>query len=56
MASGGILTQLQGGATAKASSYQFAVSGIVLIAVVILLPDGLSVGARRLVDRVRARA
>ena len=55
MASGGILTQLQGGATAKASSYQFAVSGIVLIAVVILLPDGISVGARRLIDRVRAR-
>ncbi len=56
MASGGILTQLQGGATAQASSYQFAVSGVVLIAVVILLPDGLSVGARRLVERARARA
>lgn len=56
LASGGIVTQLQGGATAKASSYQFAVTGIVLIAVVILLPDGLSVGARRMFDRVRARA
>ena len=29
---------------------------LVPIAVVILLPDGLSVGARRLVHRVRARA
>ncbi len=47
LASGGILTLLQSGATGQTSSYQFAVSGIVLIVVVILYPDGLSVAARR---------
>jgi ABC-type branched-subunit amino acid transport system permease subunit len=47
LASGGILTQLQGGATGNASSYQFAVSGIALVVVVILYPDGLSNAVRR---------
>ena len=52
LASGGILTQLQGGATAKASNYQFAVSGLLLIVVVILAPDGLAVTGRRLAEHL----
>jgi ABC-type branched-subunit amino acid transport system permease subunit len=55
LASGGILTKLQGGATGEASSYQFAVSGVVLIVVVILAPDGISVTAHRLASRLRRR-
>jgi ABC-type branched-subunit amino acid transport system permease subunit len=55
LASGGVLTQLQGGATGDASSYQFAVSGIALIVVVILYPDGLANAARRGVLRLRGR-
>ena len=54
LASGGVLTRLQGGATGDASSYQFAVSGIALVAVAILYPDGIANGVRRLVDRVRS--
>jgi ABC-type branched-subunit amino acid transport system permease subunit len=52
LASGGLLTQLQGGATGDTSSYQFAVSGIALVAVVILYPDGLSNAVRRGVARL----
>ena len=46
VASGGILTQLQGGNTGNASSYQFAVSGIMLVAVAILYPDGVVAALR----------
>ena len=53
LASGGLLTQLQGGATGNASSYQFALSGITLIAVAILWPDGLVVALRRGFTRLR---
>ena len=53
LASGGLLTQLQGGATGNASSYQFALSGIMLIAVAILWPDGLVVAVRRGFTRLR---
>ena len=53
LASGGVLTQLQGGATGNASSYQFALSGILLIVVAIFYPDGISVAVRRGLDRVR---
>ena len=53
LASGGLLTQLQGGATGNASSYQFALSGIMLIAVAILWPDGLVVALRRGFTRLR---
>ncbi|MEP6623086.1 MAG: branched-chain amino acid ABC transporter permease, partial [Acidimicrobiia bacterium] len=56
LASGGVLTQLQGGATGDASSYQFAVSGIVLIVVAILSPDGLVVAFRRGLTRLRGVA
>ncbi len=52
LASGGVLTQLQGGATGNASSYQFAVSGIALIVVVILYPDGISNAIRRGLSRL----
>jgi ABC-type branched-subunit amino acid transport system permease subunit len=55
LASGGILTQLQGGATGETSSYQFAVSGVVLIVVVVLYPDGVTLAARRGFDRLRGR-
>jgi ABC-type branched-subunit amino acid transport system permease subunit len=47
LASGGVLTQLQGGATGNTSSYQFAVSGIALIVVVIVYPDGIANAVRR---------
>lgn len=47
LTSGGIVTQMQGGATGDASSYQYAVSGLLLIIVAILYPDGLSMAARR---------
>jgi ABC-type branched-subunit amino acid transport system permease subunit len=56
LASGGVLTQLQGGATGNSSSYQFAVSGIALILVVILYPDGISNAVRRGVARLGSRA
>ncbi len=52
LASGGVLTQLQGGATGSTSATQFAVSGLLLVVVVIFAPDGLAPlvarGARRL--------
>jgi ABC-type branched-subunit amino acid transport system permease subunit len=51
LAAGGILTHLQGGATGNASNSQFAVSGIALIVVAILYPDGIANGARRLLTR-----
>jgi branched-chain amino acid transport system permease protein len=51
LASGGVLTQLQGGTTGSSSSTQFAVSGLLLMLVVIFAPDGLAhlvaSGARR---------
>jgi ABC-type branched-subunit amino acid transport system permease subunit len=53
LASGGLLTQLQGGATGKGSSFQFAVAGVVLIAVAIACPDGLIVTGRRALTRLR---
>lgn len=55
LASGGILTELQGGATGNASSYQFAVSGVLLIVVAIVYPDGLGVAVRRAFGRVMRR-
>ena len=60
LASGGILTQLQGGATGSTSATQFAVSGLLLVVVVVFAPDGLAIlaarGARRLLGRPRAGA
>ncbi len=53
LASGGIVTRLQGGATGDASSYQFAISGLVLVLVAILYPDGISIALRRGVSRWR---
>ena len=50
LASGGIVTQMQGGATGDASSYQYAVSGLMLIGVAILYPDGVSMAVRRSVS------
>ncbi len=55
LASGGLVTQLQGGATGGASSYQFAVSGLLLIVVAILYPDGVSIAARRGFARLTRR-
>jgi ABC-type branched-subunit amino acid transport system permease subunit len=55
LASGGILTQLQGGATGSTSATQFAVSGLLLVVVVVFAPDGLAIlaarGTRRLLRR-----
>jgi branched-chain amino acid transport system permease protein len=56
LASGGILTQLQGGSTGSASATQFAVSGALLVVVVIFAPDGLAILASRGVRRLRSRA
>ena len=55
LASGGIVTQLQGGATGGASSYQFAVSGLLLIVVAVLYPDGVSTAVRRGFAKVTGR-
>jgi len=56
LASGGIVTQLQGGTTGSTSATQFAVSGLVLVVVVIFAPDGLTILAARGVRRLRSRA
>jgi len=53
LAAGGVLTQLRGGATGTASTSQFAISGLVLIVVVIVYPDGLGNAVRRGVARLR---
>ena len=55
LASGGILTQLQG-ATGSASATQFAVSGALLVVVVIFAPDGLTILVARGARRLRSRA
>ncbi len=51
LASGGVLTQLQGGNTGNASSYQFAVSGLLLVVVAVLYPDGVIAGLRNAITR-----
>ena len=56
LASGGILTQLQGGSTGSASATQFAVSGVLLVVVVIFAPDGLAILVARGARRLRSRA
>ncbi len=56
VASGGILTQLQGGTTGSTSSTQFAVSGLLLMMVVIFAPDGLALLASRWFHRLRTRS
>jgi ABC-type branched-subunit amino acid transport system permease subunit len=56
LASGGVLTQLQGGSTGSASATQFAISGVLLVAVVIFAPDGLAILVARVARRVRTRA
>jgi len=55
LASGGLLTELQGGATGNSSSYQFAVSGVLLVLVAIIYPDGVTIAVRRLLARIRSR-
>jgi ABC-type branched-subunit amino acid transport system permease subunit len=55
LASGGILTQLQGGATGSTSATQFAVSGLVLVVVVIFAPDGLALVVTRAWRRLGSR-
>ena len=56
LASGGVLTQLQGGTTGSTSATQFAVSGLLLVVVVIFAPDGLSILIARGARRLRSRA
>lgn len=53
LASGGILTQLQGGVSGNSSKFQFALSGVMLIAIAVLYPDGVVAGMRSLGSRVR---
>jgi ABC-type branched-subunit amino acid transport system permease subunit len=51
LATGGIITKLNGGTAGGASHYQFAFSGAVLIVVAILYPDGVTGGLRHLAER-----
>lgn len=56
LASGGLLTQLQGGATGSQSGTQFALSGLLLVVVVVVAPDGAVLTVRRRFARGRAGA
>ena len=51
LASGGVLTRIQGGASANTTT-QYALSGILLILVAAFYPDGLSMAVRRAVTRL----
>lgn len=53
LASGGILTHLTGGTSGRASDSQFALSGLALIAVAIVYPDGISGALHRGGARLR---
>lgn len=55
LATGGVLTKLNGGVAGSASQYQFAVSGIVLIAIAVLYPDGVTGAARSGLSRLGRR-
>ncbi len=49
----GILTQMWGGEIGGSADFQFAASGLALIAMAILYPDGISGAARRALERRR---
>ena len=51
----GVLTVLMGQDVGKPSPYQFAISGLLLVAMAVLYPDGVTGGARALWHRVGAR-
>lgn len=53
LASGGLLTQALGGNGSVGSRYEIALSGVLLIAVTILQPDGIAGGIARAVSRWR---
>lgn len=53
LASGGVLTHLAGGDSGRASDVQFAISGVALIVVAILYPDGISGALTRAGARLR---
>ena len=55
LTSGGVLTKLQGGTAGTTSNTQFAVSGLVLIAVVVFAPDGVSLLITRTLRRLGRR-
>jgi ABC-type branched-subunit amino acid transport system permease subunit len=55
LATGGIVTKLNGGVAGGASQYQFAISGLVLVVVAILYPDGVTGAARRARQRLAAQ-
>lgn len=55
LATGGIVTKLNGGVAGGASQYQFAISGLLLVVVAILYPDGVTGAARRAKQRLVAR-
>jgi branched-subunit amino acid ABC-type transport system permease component len=55
MASGGLLTQTLGGNGSVGSRYQIALSGVVLIVVTIVQPDGIAGAVSGLRDRVARR-
>jgi ABC-type branched-subunit amino acid transport system permease subunit len=55
LASSGIVTTLlDGGQEGKASTYSYAVSGLALIVVAIVAPEGITGVVRRQLARVRA--
>ena len=53
LASGGVLTHLAGGDSGRASDLQFAISGVALMVVAILYPDGISGALSRAGARLR---
>ena len=53
LASGGVLTRIQGGAAADTTT-QYALSGILLILVATFYPDGLSMAVRRAITRLHS--
>ena len=55
LATGGVLTKLNGGTAGGASNYQFAVSGLMLIVVAIMYPDGVTGAVARVIRRIRTR-
>ncbi len=55
LATGGVLTKLNGGTAGGASNYQFAVTGLMLIVVAIMYPDGVTGAVARVIERVRTR-
>jgi branched-subunit amino acid ABC-type transport system permease component len=53
LAAGGVVTKLGGGTSGSSPEYQFALSGLALVVVAIVWPDGVAGAVRRLAARFR---